>query len=137
MPKKVVHELVDVPRVAHDVLGVDHLNRTNFHAAVVFEDRAVFGNLNGLIESLRSDQEVSADDFLAFGERPVRNDFSRRADDFAAGLQRIAREILALVAQPLDPVHPLLHLRLHSFRRRWSFSPAKQKHEITHNRPLL
>jgi hypothetical protein len=130
MPEEVIHEAVDVRRVAHG-LGINHLDGSDFNAAAALEDRTILRHLGRLIECFRTNQEVSADDLLAFREGAVRYR-PARSQYLASALQRIACNVLALIAKALDPGHPLLHLRLHGLRRCWRFAASKYKHEVAH-----
>src|SRR5262249_24754003 len=96
-------------------LGINHLNRSNFYATATFENRAIFRHLGSLFERLGPNEKVSADTLLAFGKRAVR-DHLPGTQNFTCTLQRVTGDVLSLIAQPLNPAHPLAHLCLHLLR---------------------
>ena len=56
-------------------LGSVSREPTDFHRAAIQQARAAFGEFGGRGDGLRLDDRKSADDFLRFDERTVRDNF--------------------------------------------------------------
>src|SRR5216684_5304699 len=106
----------------------------HFDRAVGLEDGAAARQLGGVVEALRADEEVAADQVLRLGVRPVGDQLLLAGEHLAADLQRLARLEVAGLGELLDPVAPLLHLLLHLLRAGGGQAAAEDIEVIGHRR---
>src|SRR5665213_3247975 len=93
-------------------------NRAHLDDAFVVEARATLGDLDGLGERVRRDDDVASDRLLGLRIGPVGHRRTpRRADDLAGVLQAVAADVLALGLHGLQPGHPLAEYLLHLLGR--------------------
>src|SRR5689334_4664549 len=114
-----------------------HLHdRTHFDGAVGdLENRTTCRQRNRLLQIVRVDECVTADDILRLGERPVSNGPSLSRYELSAPLERMTGIFhVALFRELLQPGHPPLHALLGLFggQLRWPRATAIEVNKFAH-----